>query len=59
MRMDCAKYAGKCVCGREHTLQTKLVVVEYGAMDSFDQYMADVGLTGKRCVIYDTNTYAS
>ncbi len=59
MRMDCAKYAGKCVCGREHTLQTKLVVVEYGAMDSFDQYMADVGLTGKRCVIYDTNTYVS
>lgn len=59
MIMDCAKYTGKCVCGREHTLETKLVVVEYGAMDRFDQYMADVGLTGKRCVIYDTNTYAS
>ena len=28
MIMDCAKYAGLCVCGREHTLETKKVVVE-------------------------------
>ena len=27
MIMDCAKYAGRCVCGREHTLETKKVVV--------------------------------
>lgn len=58
MIMDCARYAGKCVCGREHLLETKKVVVEYGALDSFERYMADVGLAGKRrTVIYDTVIY--
>jgi len=59
MIFDCEKYAGKCVCGREHLMETKKVIVEYGALDNFDQYMAEVGLTGKRAVIYDTNTYNS
>ena len=57
MIMACSKYTGPCVCGRDHELVTKKVVVEYGAMDNFDRYMADVGLTGKRAVIYDSNTY--
>lgn len=60
MIMDCGKYVGKCACGREHTLETREVVVEYGALDRFDKYMADVGLDKlRRAVIYDTNTYAS
>ena len=57
MILDCSKYVGPCKCGREHTLETKKVVVEYDALDQFDQYMDEVGLTGKRAVIYDTNTY--
>ena len=57
MILDCSKYVGLCRCGREHTLETKKVVVEYDALDKFDQYMDEVGLTGKRAVIYDTNTY--
>ena len=57
MILDCSKYVGPCRCGREHTLETKKVVVEYNALDKFDQYMDEVGLTGKRAVIYDTNTY--
>lgn len=58
MIMDCEKYVGKCVCGREHELETKKVVVEYGAINNFEQYMADVGLAGKRrAVIYDTVIY--
>ena len=58
MIMDCEKYVGKCVCGRDHELETKKVVVEYGAINSFEQYMADVGLAGKkRAVIYDTVIY--
>lgn len=39
MIMDCGKYVGKCVCGRDHELQTKKVVVEYNAFDHFEQYM--------------------
>ena len=58
MIMDCEKYIGKCVCGRDHELETKKVVVEYGAINNFEQYMADVGLAGKkRAVIYDTVIY--
>ena len=56
--MDCEKYVGKCVCGREHTLETKKVVVEYNALANFEQYMEDVGLAGKRrAVVYDTMVY--
>lgn len=58
MILDCTKYTGQCECGRDHELRTKLVVCEYGALKSFDKYMADCGLSGYRTVIYDTNTYA-
>ena len=58
MIMDCEKYVGKCVCGREHTLETKKVVVEYNALANFEQNMEDVGLAGKRrAVVYDTMVY--
>lgn len=58
MIMDCEKYVGKCVCGRDHELETKKVVVEYGAINNFERYMDDVGLAGKkRAVIYDTVIY--
>ena len=58
MILDCTKYTGKCECGRDHELRTRLVVCEYGALKSFDKYMADCGLSGYRTVIYDTNTYS-
>ncbi len=58
MIMDCGKYTGKCACGREHSLETKMVVVESGALADFEKYMADVGLAGKkRAVVYDTMIY--
>ena len=58
MIMNCAQYTGKCVCGREHTLETKMVVVEYNALANFEKYMEQVGLAGKRrTVVYDTNVY--
>lgn len=57
MLLDCAVYAGPCTCGREHPLVTKKVVVEYGAIKDFDRYMDECGLTGRRTVIYDSNTY--
>ncbi len=58
MIMDCSKYVGKCVCGRVHTLETKMVVVEYGALDHFEEYMEACGLAGrKRTVVYDSIVY--
>ena len=57
MILDCTRYSGMCECGREHPLETKLVVVDYGCLERFDEYMAACGLTGRRTVLYDTNTY--
>jgi len=58
MIMDCTQYVGKCSCGRVHELETKKVVVEYGALKNFEQYMADVGLKDKRrAVVYDSFVY--
>ena len=59
MIMDCSRYVGKCECGREHTLETRMVVVEYDAIARFEQYMEAAGLGGKRrTVVYDSNVYA-
>ena len=57
MILNTKQYLGPCACGRDHELRTKLVVCEYGALEHFEQYMADCGLSGHRIVIYDTNTY--
>ena len=58
MILNCDQYAGKCVCGKEHTLETKLVVVENNAIANFEKYMEQVGLAGKkRAVVYDSMIY--
>ena len=58
MIMDCSKYIGKCSCGRDHELETKMVVVEYDALSRFEEYMAAVGLGDKRrTVVYDSFVY--
>ena len=57
MILNTKQYLGPCACGRDHELRTKLVVCEYGALERFEQYMDDCGLSGHRIVIYDTNTY--
>ena len=57
MIMNCEQYAGKCVCGREHTLETRKVVVAEKALDHFEEYMEELGLTGRRTVVYDEITW--
>ena len=58
MIMNCNQYVGKCVCGDEHTLETKMVVVEYSALKNFEKYMEQVDLSGKRrAVVYDSFVY--
>ena len=57
MIMDCEKYTGQCVCGRVHTLETRKVVVEEKALAHFEDYMQELGLTGRRTVVYDQITW--
>ena len=57
MLIDSTRYGGLCRCGKEHQMATRLCVIEPGALADFDTYMTQLGLSGKRCVVYDTNTY--
>ena len=57
MLMTCAQYTGKCVCGREHSLETRKVVVAEKALENFEEYMQELGLTGRRTVVYDEITW--
>ena len=57
MIMNCEQYTGKCVCGRVHTLETRKVVVEEKALAHFEEYMQELGLTGRHTVVYDQITW--
>ena len=59
MFIDCSNYAGKCACGREHTMETRAAVIEPGCLFEFEKYMAQFGVTGKRCALYGENSYAA
>ena len=58
MRFDARDYGGPCCCGRDHDMVTKLCVIDSGALSHFEEYMAEAGLSGRLCAVYDTNTYA-
>ena len=57
MRIDAEVYGGKCSCGGEHQMATRLCVIEEDALAAFETYMTQAGVSGKRCAIYDTHTY--
>ena len=59
MMIDSKQYSGLCTCGREHGMETCGIIVEAGAMSRLEQYMAQYGVTGRRAVIYDENTYTA
>ena len=59
MRIETARFSGLCACGKVHTAATKLCVIEPGALTRLDEAMAETGLSGKRCAVYDGNTYAA
>lgn len=57
MRIDSRYFTTPCSCGKTHHLQTQLCVIESGALSRLDQAMAELHLSGRRCVVYDENTY--
>ena len=59
MFIDCGKYAGKCACGREHSMETRAAVIEPGCLLEFEKYMAEFGVSGRRCALYGENSYAA
>lgn len=59
MRISGEQYAGTCSCGKEHQMETKLCVIEEGVLAHLDELLAEVGLSGKRCAVYDAHTYTA
>lgn len=59
MRIESEKYGGRCACGRDHAMATRLCVIEAGASEQLEQYLTEAGLDGlRRCAVYDEHTYA-
>ena len=60
MRIDSTKYGGRCACGKEHTMATRLCVIESGALRQLEQLLEQQGLAGKkRCAVYGSVTWAN
>lgn len=59
MRIDGRQYGGVCACGKEHTMATKLCVIEAGALGRLEELLLETGLGGKRCAVYGSNTFAN
>ena len=57
MIIDSIKYNGKCSCGREHVMETKLSVIEAGCLKDIDTYLSRFELRGYTVAVYDDNTY--
>ena len=57
MRIDAEQYGGLCTCGEEHRMATRLCVIGEDVLADFGALMAEVGLTGRRCAVYDQHTY--
>lgn len=57
MRIESALFAGPCSCGREHSLETLLCVIEPEAIARLEQSLSEIHISGKRCAVYDENTY--
>lgn len=59
MRIDSRKFGGRCACGKEHYMATRLCVIESGALAHLDEILAEEGVSGKRCAVYGSNTYSN
>lgn len=59
MRIDAKEIGGVCSCGAEHYMETRLCVIEEDSLAKFEIYLAETGISGKCCAVYDANTYSA
>lgn len=57
MIIDSKVYSGDCVCGKSHDMVTKAAIIQAGCLADFEKYMDNFAVSGKRCALYDANTY--
>lgn len=59
MILDAKQLSEVCSCGKSHKMLTRAAVIEPGALHHLESYLAQYGITGSCCAIYDENTYAA
>ena len=52
-------YGGECSCGRTHSLETEIMIVEGDAMKKTNEYLDAYEVKGFTVAVYDENTYAA
>ena len=50
-------YGGDCTCGKTHSLETEIMVVECDALKKANEYIEAYGIKGFTVAVYDENTY--
>ena len=50
-------YGGDCTCGKTHSLETEIMVVECDALKKANEYIDAYGIKGFTVAVYDENTY--
>lgn len=56
MNISLDRFRGVCRCGKEHNMQTRAAVIEPGAVNRLREVVLGLGLSGKGCVVCDSNT---
>ena len=51
MRIESEKYGGRCACGRDHAMATRLCVIEAGASEQLEQYLTE-HVADDACILY-------
>lgn len=59
MIIDTREYGGVCLCGREHIMTTRSVVIESGCLLRLEEILEQSSIRGKRCALYGENSYAA
>lgn len=57
MIIDSTQLAGPCACGHTHTMATGRAIIRAGCMRDLPRHLAEAGIDGALCAVYDTNTY--
>ena len=59
MFVDFSQFSGPCSCGKTHDMVTRAAVIDAGCLFDFEKYMAQFGVSGKRCALYGEHSYAA
>ncbi len=57
MIINSLDFNGKCDCGKEHEMTTRVCIISSGALADFEKLIKEYEISGRGVAIYDENTY--